>query len=417
MTRNIQAAFARARPELRRSVRYRAAATAALLVLAAAGVAQAATGDATEFGGLSAGANPVGIAAGHDGNLWFAELNANKIGTITTSGAVTEYSVTSSSDSGPDYIAPGPDGAMWFTEFRANKIGRITTSGAITEYATNLTANAGLHGITAGPDGNLWFVEADAGKIGRITPTGVITEFPIPTPGSYPWGITAGPDGNLWFTEVDGNKIGRITPAGVITEFPTLTAGNLPTAIVTGSDNNLWVTENFFDGHIARVLSGVGTNPPPPSGSGGNPPPPSVGGGNPPPPSGGGGSPPPPQPSPASCSLKAQGNMVVVHKSKKNSHAQPGTVSLLASCNQAATVTLAGTLTQVLGKHAKTVGLPTLHASLNAGTAAVLAVKLPATALAALRHGAKASAAFTLTATNANGTSHASATVARFTVS
>jgi hypothetical protein len=46
----------------------------------------------TEFSsGMSAGAVPNGIAAGPDGNLWFADNGANKIGKITTAGVITEY--------------------------------------------------------------------------------------------------------------------------------------------------------------------------------------------------------------------------------------------------------------------------------------------------------------------------------------
>jgi virginiamycin B lyase len=43
----------------------------------------------TEFSaGISAGAGPYGIAAGPDGNLWFAEDLGNRIGRITTGAAV-----------------------------------------------------------------------------------------------------------------------------------------------------------------------------------------------------------------------------------------------------------------------------------------------------------------------------------------
>ena len=38
-------------------------------------------------------ADPVGIASGPDGALWFTELAANRIGRITTSGSLTEYPV------------------------------------------------------------------------------------------------------------------------------------------------------------------------------------------------------------------------------------------------------------------------------------------------------------------------------------
>src|SRR6266705_3035946 len=40
---------------------------------------------------LSANSSPQGIVAGPDGNLWFAESTGQKIGKITTSGTITEY--------------------------------------------------------------------------------------------------------------------------------------------------------------------------------------------------------------------------------------------------------------------------------------------------------------------------------------
>src|SRR5438876_4943936 len=58
----------------------------------------------------------------------------------------------------PFGITAGPDGALWFTERSSNRIGRITTTGVITEY-TIPTANSGPQAITVGPDGALWFTE------------------------------------------------------------------------------------------------------------------------------------------------------------------------------------------------------------------------------------------------------------------
>jgi hypothetical protein len=71
-----------------------------------------------------------------------------------------------------DEITAGPDGNLWFTESRANKIGRITPSGTIDEFPVP-TAKSLPFGITAGPDGNLWFTESKANKIGRITSASV----------------------------------------------------------------------------------------------------------------------------------------------------------------------------------------------------------------------------------------------------
>jgi len=140
-------------------------------------------------------------------------------------------------ESQPTGIAAGPDGALWFTEVLGNKIGRITSAGAITEYPLP-TAGSEPNGIAAGPDGALWFAEGVADRIGRtplterspstrigrITTVGIVTRYPVPTADSIPYWIAAGPDGALWFTENGhrGNRIGRITTAGVVTEYPVL---------------------------------------------------------------------------------------------------------------------------------------------------------------------------------------------------
>jgi streptogramin lyase len=64
------------------------------------------------------------MAAGCDGNLWFIELS-DRVGRITTSGAVTEFANGITPSSRPAGIAAGPDGNLWFTEFRADQVARI----------------------------------------------------------------------------------------------------------------------------------------------------------------------------------------------------------------------------------------------------------------------------------------------------
>ena len=70
----------------------------------------------------------------------------------------------------PVGIAPGPDRNLWFTESYGNKIGRITTEGAITEFLIP-TAESNPLLIAAGPDGNLWFAEGKGNNIGVIHPS------------------------------------------------------------------------------------------------------------------------------------------------------------------------------------------------------------------------------------------------------
>ena len=96
------------------------------------GVATAAGPVITEFALPNAGSIPNGIAAGPDGNVWFAEYGGNRIGRITPAGVITEFPVPTP-DSLPNGIVTGPDKNLWFTEIAGNKIGRITTAGVITE--------------------------------------------------------------------------------------------------------------------------------------------------------------------------------------------------------------------------------------------------------------------------------------------
>jgi streptogramin lyase len=201
----------------------------------------------TEFQIPTELAVPKGITSGPDGNLWFAEIGANKIGRITPSGAITEFPANSPTGG----IALGGDGNLWFAE--GGKIGTITTDGVVTEFAIP-TANTEVTDIASGPDGNLWFSEpgnADAqggaipAKIGRIITSGDITEFTLPSARAVPEEIASGPDGNVWFVELVVNSIGRVTPDGVITEFPIpySSSSSYPEGIVSGPDGNVWFTD------------------------------------------------------------------------------------------------------------------------------------------------------------------------------
>jgi virginiamycin B lyase len=201
------------------------------------------SGTITEFIIPTSDASASGITAGPDGNLWFTEQRGNSIGRITTSGVISEFPIPTT-QALPNWITMGSDGNLWFTE--REKIGRITPSGGITEF----TVSGSSWSITSGPDGNLWFYEC--GAVGRITPLGVLTEFPLPGNCAGPGFITAGPDGNLWFTENITHRVSRITPAGVISPFTIPTAHSGPAGITAGPDGNLWFTERDAD-KIARM--------------------------------------------------------------------------------------------------------------------------------------------------------------------
>jgi hypothetical protein len=107
----------------------------------------------------------------------------------------------------------------------------------------------------------------------------------------------------------------------------------------------------------------------------------------------------------AKCTLKAVSNKVLLAARKgkaKKGAPKPGTVSLSIKCNQAGSVKLTGTLTQLIGpkprhgkQKSKTYKLGPVSGSLKAGRSLTLTVKLPAAAVTALARGAKESGAFT----------------------
>src|SRR6201999_3264512 len=110
------------------------AAVAAALALSGSSVA-APLGQIAEFPTATVAAGPEGIVSGPDGNLWFAEANADKIGEIDpTTGATTDFAIPTAG-SIPVGIALGPDGNLWFTEFVGNKIGELNpVTHAISEF-------------------------------------------------------------------------------------------------------------------------------------------------------------------------------------------------------------------------------------------------------------------------------------------
>src|SRR5262249_52870362 len=64
--------------------------------------------------------------------------------------SVTEF-LTPTANSQPFGMTRGPDGNLWFTESLAGKIGRITPAGVITEFSAGLSPGGQPLVITARP--------------------------------------------------------------------------------------------------------------------------------------------------------------------------------------------------------------------------------------------------------------------------
>ncbi len=225
-------------------------------------------GGVTEFPIPTAGSKPAGIALGSDGNMWFTEEGSGKIGRVTESGVVSEFTIPSSDRQEymqPQAIALGADGNLWFTDRGLsnegqNQIGRVTPEGTIKEFSIPAPYDD-PDAVALGADGSMWFTESP-NAIGRITPVGAFSEFTVPSVSGSEGGIAQGPDGNMWFTE-GANAIGRITPEGAVTSFEGLSAGDgPPEALVQGGEGDMWYVTGGHIGRLNTPLAPVNRTPP-----------------------------------------------------------------------------------------------------------------------------------------------------------
>jgi virginiamycin B lyase len=217
------------------------------------------------------------VAAGADGGVWFLQNEPDstwygpnshlKIGHVTAGGAVTSFPFAEH-EAGLTSIVEGHEGNGWFTEYFAGKIGRITPGGELKEF--DLPAGSRPGSIAVDAEGDLWFSEQEENRIGRITPTGEVSEFKLPfavRPGS----VAVGADGRIWFTErpayEEGPEIGnlgRITPSGRFTQVKLPDRESEPVDLIAGSEGNIWYTamgENTFCGGGGSCLMWEPKNP------------------------------------------------------------------------------------------------------------------------------------------------------------
>ena len=224
----------------------RKAAAAALVWLATAAPAAAAP-TVQEFDIPTAMSQPQDLALGPDGNIWFAERGANKIGRISAGnpGDIDEFPTVGT---GPEILTVGPDGALWFTEQSSNSIGRIAPGASPTAVSFAGLGIQQPRGIAVGPDGNLWVADADAAapEVVIVSPAGTAVDQVFLPAGFNARNIARGPDDNMWVAGFSSSAIARITTSGEPTLDPPagypVPGGVTPMDLIAGRDGNLWYT-------------------------------------------------------------------------------------------------------------------------------------------------------------------------------
>lgn len=206
---------------------------------------------------------------GHDGNIWFAACAIDSpygytvLGKFDTSSkAVTLTKVENNCERGLT-LAIDDDGNIWMTETQSIGDGYstearfFTSSGAMRPGTTSLFP-AICTNSAMGPNNTLWCTNWRTNTVSKIpiangtASSQITTSYILPTASSGVGRITQGSDGNMWFTEYHG--IGKIAPDGTITEYSSLCSGACSIANITsGSDGALWFTD-YYD-RIGRITT------------------------------------------------------------------------------------------------------------------------------------------------------------------
>jgi streptogramin lyase len=166
---------------------------------------------------LHFGCEVLAMAFGPDGAAWFTEscwkhpLNRTghraSVDEIDTAGAIVRHPIAKRFE--PVSLAIGPDGSVWFGESQqfggfGTGIGRVTQAGEVVEYRT--PEGIGPGSIAVGPGGRLWFPATTGGwqtrALRSIGPAGDVSPRICLAPhcSLAPGSLITGPEGNLWFT-------------------------------------------------------------------------------------------------------------------------------------------------------------------------------------------------------------------------
>lgn len=198
-----------------------------------------------------------GIAAGPDGDVWYAATTGQAgpaIVRITPSGQQTPFALPAG-DGIPTSVAAGPDGRIWFAA-TGGFIGEVSQTGAVTQFPIPTQGNRSIVQLAAGSDGALWFTQdldnasgwTGVSTVGRITVDGAVSLYPLPAGTGLAGGITLGSDGKMWLTETtnpqNASILFSVTPTGILNLYP-LPFGARGSVLTSGPDGNLWIVENF----------------------------------------------------------------------------------------------------------------------------------------------------------------------------
>jgi virginiamycin B lyase len=200
------------------------------------------------------GAHPHDPAVGNNGDLWFTEQMANKLGRFDpASQKFREYPVPGE-NAGPHGLVSDAEGNIWFTANFGGYIGKLDPqTGKVTQYKMPVEKADDPHTAVFDGRGILWFTVQGGNMVGRLDPKSEKIDLKkVATENALPYGIAINSKGVPFFCELGANKMAKIDPATMgITEFK-LPETARPRRLAIASDDQVYFTD-FKSGNLGRL--------------------------------------------------------------------------------------------------------------------------------------------------------------------
>lgn len=243
-------------PARRRAVPFAAAVLSASALLALAGPASAAIQD---FPVPTPDSELTDIATGKDGSLWFSEQKGGKVGRITTSGQIAEWTIPRDGEYGPEELTVAQDGRVWVLSDAHKQVFVIDpavpdrpVSGY--EFSGNVRGND----IAAAPDGSVWVTDSLNEGVHRFVGNQVFEATSAAPDCSFDGIIAPGPDGRMWCADnQDGDALKRIELDGVTATALPMPDGFNVSAMAAGPGGAMWYGRNSSGSFVFKPGDGV----------------------------------------------------------------------------------------------------------------------------------------------------------------
>jgi copper transport protein len=157
---------------------------------------------------------PTGIAVDRQGNIWFTESSAGKVGRLDpATGNITEYQPIGQTLDEPTAILADPKTSkIYISEHEGKAI--IVLDPVLSVFQRYpIASKQGLpFGMALDDYGNLWFAQHVIDKVGSLDPSSTEeADITIPTTGSFVQWLVADDQGRIWFAEQRGSALGSVS--------------------------------------------------------------------------------------------------------------------------------------------------------------------------------------------------------------